>query len=122
MNGQGMVIVKDISLAIVPRNPWKIFDHPRVDLNIERLSDGAVMDMKTGITSEMIEGEIFTNKRGERFCIGMSKDVQNAIGLPFECFKNLTQQNNRMQQVISDFGTMTVWQRLRFFFTGKAER
>ena len=41
---------------------------------------------------EAIEGRRFFNDDGKEFCIGMSKQVQDAIGLPFEIFENMNRQ------------------------------
>ncbi len=41
---------------------------------------------------EAIKGKRFFNAQGKEFCIGMSKQVQDAIGLPFEVFDGMRQQ------------------------------
>lgn len=38
---------------------------------------------------EIIHGKIFVNAHGDKVCIGMAKDVQAALGLPFEALSNM---------------------------------
>ena len=45
-------------------------------------------DEEMKVTREHIHGRRFVNKYGEEVVIGWSKDVEDALGLPFEVFDN----------------------------------
>jgi len=60
----------------------KFFDYKDFDFD----------EMGVPVVKEWIKGEIFINERHEQVCIGMSKKVQQSIGLPFEVYGNM--QNN----------------------------
>jgi len=87
------------------------------------------------ITTEMIRGRRFVNHQGEEVCIGMSKQVQEAIGLPFEVYdnmqssisflekrcQNLNNENfwlrNRIGFMEERFQSINLWGRIKFVFT-----
>ena len=52
--------------------------------------------------TEEIRGRRFTNNRGETVCIGMSKQAEEAIGLPFEVFEKLTVSNKNLREDLID--------------------
>ena len=62
--------------------------------------------MKPGIEEyfewerEMVNGTIFMNAKGERICIGASKEVEEALGLPFEVFKEQDKIINQQRKTI----------------------
>jgi hypothetical protein len=125
-----MLIVKNIEVLQVPNDKHKIFE--------------AISSFKRGISSngclppeqlvdikeEMITGRIFVNNRGERFCIGVSEQVQEAIGLPFEAFENINRRietdtltisklktkNAVYQNQIDKYKNMNFWQKLKWLF------
>lgn len=95
----------------------------------EPLSYAAITDSDpkeyVEITTELITGRRFVNANGEEVCVGMSKQVQKYIGLPFEVYENL--QNNikyeRKQTKIQRYKldrvkSMTFWHRIKYAFTG----
>ena len=61
------------------------------------------------VTNEMVHGTRFRNSNGLDVCIGMTQQVQDLIGLPFEAFSN-------MRDYV--FKTMGFFGRLKFLFTG----
>jgi len=61
------------------------------------------------VTQEMVHGTRFRNSNGLDVCIGMTKQVQDLIGLPFEAFSN-------MRDYV--FKTMGFFGRLKFLFSG----
>ena len=83
------------------------------------------------VEEEMIIGRDFINARGDRFCIGMSAQVQNAIGLPMAAFANMSKTIDkdattiymlRIAKVagekrIAAFETAGLWQRIKYVFT-----
>ncbi len=87
------------------------------------------------ITTEMVRGRRFVNIRGEEVCIGMSKQVQQAIGLPFEVYdvmennitffrkrnQNLESKNFSLLKRIEWHQTMGFLGRVKFLFTRKVE-
>lgn len=76
--------------------------------------------------SEIIRGHIFYNYKGEEVCIGWSKDIQEAIGLPFsvfaECEKN-TEENGRyikhLRGILSLYEKAGFLKRLKYLFKGE---
>lgn len=77
------------------------------------------------VKKEIIQGEQFVNAYGQRFCIGMSKQVREAIGLPFEVFKNmhgeieqLQDANAGRQERIVKFNAASFWKRLWYVLNG----
>ena len=83
------------------------------------------------VTREMIRGRTFINERGERLCIGMSKQVQDSIGLPFRAFENMSQRiemdaitisqlrgrSAMYQKRIDTFKMAGIIKRLKYLFT-----
>lgn len=90
------------------------------------------MDKQGGAHKESIHGRIFRNSRGEDICIGMTREVQITIGLPFEAFESQNKQiedlsrevgRNRAQLVLSSlqlsiYEGAGFFQRLKYLFTG----
>lgn len=87
---------------------------------------------------EHINGERFVNARGETVCIGMAKQVRDAIGLPFESFSNMNKEldslrasfASHVRQIKDLSATLAVsttkldaassaslWKRIRYVFT-----
>lgn len=78
------------------------------------------------VKTEMIRGRVFINANRQEFCIGMPKEVQDAIGLPMEAFNNMSNVLDRLQRysteqtiLINSFKNAKWWKRLKYFFTGK---
>ena len=83
------------------------------------------------VEQEMVSGRDFVNARGDRFCIGMSEQVQKAIGLPMEAFANMSKTieedaitirklrtaKAEGQKRIDAFETAGLWQRIKYVFT-----
>lgn len=65
---------------------------------------------------EVVTPRLFVNEEGERYLIGMTKEVQDQIGLPFEAFENIQKENKQLRDAIYD---LSFWQRLKFLFLGK---
>jgi len=48
---------------------------------------------------EVVTGTLFHNSDGERVVIAATADVQNIIGLPFECFENQNNEIDRLRHI-----------------------
>ena len=77
------------------------------------------------VTQEMVHGRWFNNGWGKEVCIGMTQQVQDLIGLPFEAFSNMEATILGMKLKITallkeldEFKTMGFFGRLKFLFSG----
>ena len=71
--------------------------------------NGDISQEVVEVTNEMVHGTRFINIDGKEVCIGMTKQVQDLIGLPFEAFSNMRDYM---------FKTMGFFGRLKFLFSG----
>jgi len=55
-------------------------------------NDGSAVQIETA--KELIKGRKFYNSRGEEVCIGMSEKIQKVLGLPFNHFEKMRQENH----------------------------
>ena len=83
------------------------------------------------VEQEMVRGREFVNANRERFCIGMSEQVQKAIGLPMEAFENMNRELDTNRQTIAQLRGRNamyqkridvikeagLWQRIKYVFT-----
>jgi hypothetical protein len=94
------------------------------------------------IEKEMVVGKIYKNFFGEEVCIGMTEQVQGAIGLPFEALDNVRRKADiRIEKIRSEsaakiknaqevanakaelkMNSMGLWDRVVFLFTDAEER
>lgn len=81
-----MLVVTDIKVIEVDQSRWYI-DRMRGPVIRPYRDDDGYEPVE--VTREMIEGKVFKSVDGREICIGMSKQVQDAIGLPLEVFDNL---------------------------------
>ncbi len=116
-----MLVVKNIEVIEVDTNMLRVVHQEEYDMAEETVN----------ITTEMIRGEHFTNARGERFCIGMSKQVEEAIGLPMKIFTNMSSEMETQRITIAQlrqryatalakidkFKSMKLWGRIKNVFT-----
>lgn len=79
---------------------------------------------------EMVKGRRFVNSRKETICIGLEKEVEELIGLPFEVFEKMrdeieTLENNieyekRLNKTLNDslvnWEQMKLWGRIKNVF------
>jgi len=84
-----MLCVAKIDLFWSDRNPTPYHRHCDIPLALEKIVNGESVGAMVSVTTEMIHGRVFTNKRGEHVCIGLTKEVQDALGLPFDKFDDL---------------------------------
>ena len=127
-----MILVKSIEIMEVSDNfVYEIYEkmgNPHISYN-ERES----LETKLKLTREIIKGQRFINKRGESVYIGMTKEVQDILGLPFYVFKDLTNLNRNLQKQldtlikdkkdleleIKNIENTGFLRRLKYLFTGK---
>ena len=127
-----MILVKSIEIMEVSDNfVYEIYEkmgNPHISYN-ERES----LETKLKLTREIIKGQRFINKRGESVYIGMTKEVQDILGLPFHVFNDLTNFNRKLQKQldtlikdkkdlelkIKNFENIGFLRRLKYLFTGK---
>ncbi len=124
-----MICIKSIEIIEVEENwmravfyedvPYVKIDHGNKAISVKALE-------------ELITGKIFVNCRGEEVCIGMSKQVQDLIGLPFEVMDKLlvenaklvnkefelTDQRNKLINKLDSIEKLSFWQRLKMLFIG----
>ena len=127
-----MILVKSIEIMEVSDNfVYEIYEkmvNPHISYN-ERES----LETKLKLTREIIKGQRFINKRGESVYIGMIKEVQDILGLPFHVFNDLTNFNRKLQKQldtlikdkkdlelkIKNFENIGFLRRLKYLFTSK---
>lgn len=85
------------------------------------------------VKREHVNGKIFINNRHEEICIGMSKQVQDLIGLPFEVYDNMNKEikslsgnynyvnklYKKLDIELEKYKKLTFFKRLKFLFTNK---
>jgi len=78
---------------------------------------------------EMVRGRRFINHDGKEVCIGMTKQVQDAIGLPFAVFENMEKKIGDLQlardttkfkldRLCCRLNNTGFWGRLKWLFRG----
>lgn len=85
-----MLAIKSIEVVEIDRD--RLVIQERKSINNVRVYDTGkkphMMDVASAL--EIIEGRRFVNANGKEFCVGMSKQVQDAIGIPFEAFEDMS--------------------------------
>ncbi len=124
-----MRCVVEIKVIDVDYDMVRIAHHPQSDF--AEIVDSNPPEY-TKVKQEVIEGRRFVNIRGQEFCVGMSKQVQEAIGLPFEVYQTQreeivqlrdslsiesSQQKTILKQLIA-YQRMSFWARVKFLFRG----
>lgn len=122
---------RQIQLALMPifNNPWQNEDPSEIHHSIE-----------------VVEAQVFINSRGEELIVGISKEVQRALGIPMETIQDMHNTIDQLEHQISrmshDFIYITkkmnntlfdldmamqkkkavetagLWKRVKFLFTG----
>ena len=125
-----MILVKSIEVMEVPNN--FIYEmHAKIGDPYISYSERENLEKELKLTREIIKGQKFINIKGQTVCIGMRKEVQDFIGLPFHVFSNLTDFNRQLQKsldrIIKEKGELEeklkkinsygFLQRLKYLFT-----
>lgn len=98
---QKMILIKDIEVVIVPNNyVYEMYEK----MGKPSISYGErdYLEKELKMTKELIRGERFINTRGETVYIGMTKQVQDTIGLSFRAFENLRRYNEELRAHLQD--------------------
>jgi hypothetical protein len=126
-----MLVVTNIEVKIVPEDIVQVV----LQDPLTSYKDPLEVQKEISTTIEQIKGKRFINNQGQTVCIGMSKQVQEAIGLPFEALDNLQKEckflrdirnklENDMNTIHSNFTTFqqkvnnaSFSNRLKYLFT-----
>ena len=87
--------------------------------------------LKTNVEYEYITGEFFVNE-GVKYHLGLSKRAEEILRLPMKCFGELTSEVNALRRIsdktgadnilleqrLDDFVNASLWQRIKYLFTG----
>lgn len=115
-----MLLIESIKYVEVDNDVWPIhsFSPPNYYNNLDE-------PVEESVVREMVTGRRFVNSRGVEICVGISEEVQNLIGLPFEVFNNMEKEVSEQYYIIqdqnktlSDFRNMPLWNRFKGLFTG----
>lgn len=125
-----MICVAEIKLIETSKEEF-IFSrmknsHSGLGLLAWDISDPEKLTDPIEVTEEMVKGETFCTANGDTICIGMTKEVQTAIGLPFNEFDSLRErlyQNHlrimdaereryNVERRINRFKNLGYWKRL----------
>lgn len=101
-----MLLIKDIviidcredMIELIKAEPMPSFPYGLDSAEIRKIKYNLDFAKSNKIKIEAVIGKIFRNIYNQEICIGMSKKVQNAIGLPFEIFtyqENLIYNQNK---------------------------
>lgn len=96
-----MILIKDVEIQLVP-------DQKLVELRSydDRACSFISADERAArelsLKREFVRGTFIKNAKGEYVCFGMSKKVEEAIGLPMHAFINLQEQNKLLTDQLFD--------------------
>lgn len=130
-----MLVVKSIEVVEVNtdvffvRRPRGIDKYPTSAGGMVALRDEQVVDM--------VKGRRFINQNGNEFCIGMTRQAQTALGVPFEAIdtmklaleeaaaqlrtsrKDAEQQRAKVAVLENKINGARFWNRLKYLLTGR---
>lgn len=121
-----MILIEDINVKVVPEDIVQIYREKQAAQ--PHFDD--TLDKEIETTIELIRGKHFINNREQVVCIGMSKQVQDAIGLPFEAFdslqetleisnKNYSDKVTELSKLQNSINDAPFLSRLKYLFTGR---
>lgn len=115
-----MICVKSIELEVFDRDEIEYFYSPGFERDYLDIG-GTGKDIK--IKREMIQGRVYRDSVGREICIGMTREVQEAIGLPLEAWKRLVEEHeqkrlriNDLWERIENIKSLSFWDRLKCLF------
>jgi len=112
-----MLVITDIKVANVDRDSVMIAKYRNLPSFAEVLN--AETEGRVEITEEMVRGRVFRNVRGEEVCIGMSTLVQEALGMPADCFDLMQRELDTQSRTIAELrGKNAMYQRRINDFNG----
>jgi len=126
-----MICIKSIEVIEVERDDVEVA-HFRWPDGYFETGDYECSPMTAELTYEMVRGRRFRNRDGKEVCMGMTKQVQDAVGLPFEAFEDmekeiysLNKERKRLKQEVGDLTRALMklhntgfWGRLKWLFVG----
>ena len=113
-----MLAVQDIKIVNIEEEEYKHF-------HTGELFATDVIDPsdKMMVSTEIVKGMQFRNHRGQTICIGMTRAVQEVIGLPMGAFdeqrkeiSNLHVEATILNATIYKYRNMNFWGRVKFLF------
>ena len=121
-----MYLIKDIEIAITPDDVARVAKEPEIDLRKVDVMEPLVF------SSEIVKGKGFVNNDGETIVLGATEKVQKILGLPFECFENMSRTIDNLKQEcgflqlryrsthiqLDNVMNAGFWRRLKWLFTG----
>lgn len=112
-----MKLVKSVEIIEVDEEIKPVFHFDPVMVGDEQ----ALMNQQ--IHEEIVRGRRFRNAKGYDVVIGITKEVQDTIGLPFEAFdtmERLVNDSLKMNESLRKrVNTASFWQRIKYLFSGK---
>jgi len=98
---QTMILIKDIEVMAVSSD-YMYEMHEKIGNPHISYYERDHLEKELKMNKELIRGERFVNTRGETVCIGMTKKVQDTIGLSFQALNNLTKFNRELQRDLNN--------------------
>ena len=94
---QKMILIKNIEVEVVS-NDYVYEMYEKMGKPSISYGERDYLEKELKMTKELIRGQRFINNRGETVCIGMTKQVQDTIGLSFQAFENLRRYNEELRE------------------------
>ena len=122
-----MLIVKNIEIIEVERDPWEILSLTKPYQAIEVFNPGknTPEHIETNAFREMIQGQRFVRPDGKELLIGCSRQAEEIIGIQYESWGNMSEawegtrtQLRKAEKELADIRQMTFWMRLKALFKG----
>lgn len=94
-----MILITEVKTVTVDKNEVEIAHYENRPY-VHGISGGSYWPIQMKAYYEYVRGERFINTRGEEVYLGMTAQVQEALGLPFSVFKDL---NDRLERYRKKF-------------------
>lgn len=99
-----MILITDVKYLNVPSDPYETWDDLCKNYTIRAMNYpdnydnyvDALSEKDLNIETEIVKGKRFVNNSGDELCIGMKKDVQKLIGLPFSVYDDLRKESDEL--------------------------
>ena len=96
-----MTLITKVEVITVPTDPWRV-QHMRAPTTCVDIT-GTELSTHLDVTEELIRGMLFVQvrngeKKAER--IGMPKEVQKVLGLPYDVMNNLVEENESLRKQV----------------------
>lgn len=132
-----MIVVMDVSITRVDSDRWayRYLPNGTPGVIVDAISaNGVLPSGRLTVEEKVVTGERFRNLNGDDVVIGMTAEVQEAIGLPFSVFRNMQGENDslrsslrqsqaqgaRLYSEIEDLSNQvenaSLWERVKYVF------